>query len=147
MKLILLSIREAPITGELKRDICTKERLVTLRSIIVAAEAIVAVCLSDTVVYYERTVWLMVFLYEVHEKDPRIGDVTFVHYRRHSYRLYKQRLLFYVRAQFAREKNKKTRIKRKPPMIRSMIHINTRQDPNRKALSFLNEGTGSHHID
>ena len=32
-------------------------------------------------------------------------------------------------------------------MIRSMIHINTRQDPNRKALSFLNEGTGSHHID
>lgn len=55
----------------------------TLRSIIVAAEAIVAVCLSDTVVYYERTVWLMVFLYEVHEKDPRIGDVTFVHYRRH----------------------------------------------------------------
>ena len=56
----------------------------TLRSIIVAAEAIVAVCLSDTVVYYERTVWLMVFLYEDHhEKDPRIGDVTFVHYRRH----------------------------------------------------------------
>ena len=51
VNLMLLSIREAPTAGELKRDICTKERLVTLRSIIVAAEAIVAVCLSDTVVY------------------------------------------------------------------------------------------------
>ena len=59
-----------------------------------------------------------------------------------------QRLLFYVRAQFAREKNqKKTRIKRKPPMIRSMIMIHTRQDPNRKSLAFLNEDAGSHHID